>query len=176
MLWGWSLARAAPVPDTTQRQRRRRAVLLGCFGTFVVLRYVPALVGAVTGAEISQEFLAARTFYWSIFLLDLGLVVPATFAAAVTLWRGRETGERAGYAVLGWFALVPPSVAAMAGVMLARGDEHGSWPTFVLLSAVSLVFAALTAGVFRPLLGSRDQGPAEIGTGASEQVRAASRR
>jgi hypothetical protein len=97
--------------------------------------------------------------------------VPATVTTAVALWMGRPVAERAEYAVLGWFALVPPSVAAMAGVMLARDDEHASWPTFLLLSAASLLFAAVSVRVFWPLV-QRDQGPFEVRTGAPERERA----
>lgn len=42
---------------------------------FVVLRYLPALLGALAERRIPEVFLDARTFCWSIFLLDLGAVV-----------------------------------------------------------------------------------------------------
>jgi uncharacterized membrane protein YjjB (DUF3815 family) len=82
-------------------------------------------------------------------------VVPATVAGAVALLGGRELGRRALYAVTAWFALVPPSVAAMAVVMLAKGDPNASVATVVTLTVASLVFGAFAVHVYRPLLARR---------------------
>ena len=152
VLVAWQRASGLPVPDLTQSHRRRRALLLFALAGFVLLRYVPAFVGASGGTPIAEEFRDARTFFWSIVLLDLGVVVPATAAAAVALVHGTRAGERAAYAVLGWFALVPPSVAAMAIVMMVRDDPHASPSTTVLLSVASVVFTAVALAAFRPLL------------------------
>ncbi len=51
-------------------------------------------------------------------LLDLGQMVPAATAAGVAVLRGSWRTVPAAHAVVGWFALVPPSGAAMALVML----------------------------------------------------------
>jgi hypothetical protein len=152
VLVAWQRAAGQPVPDLGPARRRRRALLLLALAGFVLARYVPAFVGAAGGTPIADEFQDARTFFWSIVLLDLGVVVPATVAAAVALLRGTPGGERAAYAVLGWFALVPPSVAAMAVVMLVRDDPYASLGTTLLLSAASVVFAAVAVAAFRPLL------------------------
>ena len=152
VLVAWQRAAGQPVPDLAPARRRRRALLLLALAGFVLLRYVPAFVGAAGGAPIADEFQDARTFFWSIVLLDLGVVVPATVAAAVALLRGTPGGDRAAYAVLGWFALVPPSVAAMAVVMLVRDDPYASLSTTLLLTVASLVFAAVALSAYRPLL------------------------
>jgi hypothetical protein len=151
-LWAWALSGTRPLPGMSSRQRRARGLLLLGFAAFVLLRYAGAVGGAWSQEPITAEFAEARTFYWSIFLMDLGLVVPATVVAAVACLRGAAQGERAVYAVLGWFALVPPSVAVMAMVMVARDDPHGSLATVGLLSVAALVFAAVSVVVFRPLL------------------------
>lgn len=65
---------------------------------------------------------------------------------------GSTAGHRALYAVVGWFALVPPSVAAMAAVMWAKDDPNASLPTVLLLSAASVAFAAVAWRTFQPLL------------------------
>ena len=153
-LWAWQRSASITLPTPTQRQRRMRGLLLLGFAGFVLLRYAGALAGAWSGDEIAAEYQADRTFYWSIFLLDLGVVVPFTVAAAVGVLTARPWCHRAVPAVLGWFALVPPSVASMAVVMLARDDPHASSATVVLLSAVSVVFGAVAVWVFRPLFRS----------------------
>jgi hypothetical protein len=151
-LWAWRLSAAAPPPAATARQLRVRGALLLGFAAFVLLRYAGGLVGAWTGAAIDAEFASSRTFFWSIFLLDLGVVVPVTAAAAVGAITAKPWADRAVHAVLGWYALVPPSVAAMAVVMLVRDDPHASAATVLLLSLASLVFGVVAYRVLRPSL------------------------
>jgi hypothetical protein len=130
---------------------------------FVLLRYSDAIVSAFTGSHLPGEFAGERTFFWSIFLLDLGIVVPCTVAAGLALVRGAEVGQRALYAVVGWFALVPPSVAAMAVVMWARNDPHASVPTVLMLSAVTVAFGTFAWRTVHPLLPGREGAPGRCG-------------
>ncbi|HET6653129.1 MAG TPA: hypothetical protein VFH10_10855 [Nocardioides sp.] len=148
-LWAWRLSADVAPPAATGRQRRVRGALLLGFAAFVLLRYTGGLVGAWSGSAIGAEFAASRTFFWSIFLLDLGVVVPLTVVAGVGAVAGRPWADRAVLAVLGWYALVPPSVAAMAVVMLVRDDPHASIASVTLLSVASLVFGAVAYRVFR---------------------------
>jgi hypothetical protein len=151
-LWAWTVSGRIAIPPVPRRLARLHALLLTGYAGFVLLRYAGSVTGALEGAPIGEEFEAARTFFWSIYLLDLGVVVPTTLVAAWLSWRGTETGRRAVLAVVGWFALVPPSVAAMALVMLARDDPNASVPTVVLLTVASLVFAGVAVRLFWPLL------------------------
>lgn len=159
-LAAWSAAQREPVPAITDRHRRRMSLVLTGLAAFVLLRYVPAFVGAVHQGPIAAEFRHARTFFWSIVLLDLGLVVPLTAAAALALLRGTPAGRRAVYGVVGWFALVPASVTSMAAVMLVRDDPHASMPTLLLLTTATLAFWTVAAGV----LGRLVRGGAPVGT------------
>ena len=156
----WSQAQREPVPSLSDRTRRRMSlVLLGLAG-FVLLRYVPAFVGAVGHDPIATEFGDAPTFFWSIVLLDLGVVVPVTAAAAMALHRGSSAGHRALYGVVGWFALVPPSVTAMAAVMLVRDDPHASVATMLLLAVATLAFWLVAVSLLgRLVLRTPDPGP-----------------
>jgi hypothetical protein len=147
-LWSWGLSRDAVLPVRSRRSERLYGALLLGLALFVLLRYVGAIAGSFTGAGIPDEFAAARTFYWSIYLLDLGVVVPCTVVGAVALLRGRDLGRRALFAVTGWFALVPPSVAAMAVTMLVNDDPNASAATVVLLTVASVAFAALAVTVY----------------------------
>lgn len=54
-----------------------------------------------------------------------------------------------------WYALVPPSVAAMSATMVIHGDPYASVAQTLLLGLVSVVFAALTAWIYAPLLRAR---------------------
>jgi hypothetical protein len=151
-LWAWSLSRTTILPARSQRTERVYGAVMVGLAMFVGLRYAGAVAGSFSSTRIPQEFADARTFYWSIYLLDLGVVVPATVVGAVALLRGRQLGHRALYAVTGWFALVPPSVAAMAVVMLVDDDPNASVATVVTLTVASLVFGAFAVLVYRPLL------------------------
>jgi hypothetical protein len=154
-LWAWALSRTTTLPVRSHRAERVYGLLTMGLAVFVLLRYVGAIAGSFTSTPIPQEFADSRTFYWSIYLLDLGVVVPATVVGAVALLRGRELGRRALYAVTGWFALVPPSVAAMAATMLVNDDTNASVTTVVVLATASLVFGGFAVVVYRPLLGGR---------------------
>lgn len=144
----WTLGSRQPLPRLTDRRRRLYGVMLLLLAAFILSRYS----GAVTGGRLPAEFAEAHTFYWSIFLLDLGIVVPTTVAAGVGLLRGAPAAQPALYAVLLWYALVPPSVAAMSTTMVINGDPHASTGQAIVLSAVAVAFSALAAGVYRPLL------------------------
>jgi hypothetical protein len=139
-----------PVPD--RARRLRWAALLAGLAALVLVRYTPLFISAATGARIPEEFASEPGFYWSIVLLDLGLVVPATLAASVAALRASRLVVPATYAVVGWFALVPPSVAAMALTMVARGDPNGSWPTVALLVTVSAITTTMAVRMFDALL------------------------
>jgi len=150
-LTAWSRAQDESAPPLNMRQRRRISVVLLALAGFVLLRYLPAFVGAASSDPIAAEFRDARTFFWSIVLLDLGVVVPVTVASAVALLRRSNAGQRALYGVVGWFALVPPSVTAMAVVMFARDDPHASVPTLLLLCIATAVFWVAAGSVLARL-------------------------
>ena len=155
MLWSWSLTRQGILPQLRASHATRSGLLLFALAAFVLLRYAGAVAGSFTEAQIAGEFADERTFFWSIFLLDLGIVVPCAVAAGLALMRGAAVGQRGLYALIGWFALVPPSVTAMAVVMWARNDPHASVPTVWMLSAATLAFGALAWHTLRPLLTGR---------------------
>ncbi|QIX26724.1 hypothetical protein ncot_08995 [Nocardioides sp. JQ2195] len=146
--WSWHLSVHAVLPQRTAARDRLAGVLLLCVAAMVALRYTGALAGSVTEASLPAEFMEERTFFWSILLLDLGVVVPLTVASAIALLRGAAVGSRALHAVVGWFALVPPSVAAMALVMVLKGDENASLPTTLLLGVVSVALGAVAWRMF----------------------------
>lgn len=152
LLWGWALAARGRTPALTFARETTYGLVLLALATFVLSRYLGSFAGLFTSGRIPAEFAAARTFYWSIYLLDLGVVVPVTVAAGIGLIRGSRVANTALYGVVGWFSLVPPSVASMALVMLVNDDPNASAGQVVLLTAVSVMFGAFAAYVYRPVL------------------------
>jgi hypothetical protein len=89
--------------------------------------------------------------YWTILLLDLGIVVPAAVATRIGLLHRSPWATKALYGVVGWFAVVPPSVAAMAFVKVLREEPLASSGDAVVVVVVALVFGAVAAWLYRPL-------------------------
>jgi hypothetical protein len=151
----WAAVDRRSLPRITPRSERRYGVLLLVLVAFIVARYLPTLFAALRGDPLTAEFRDDVSMYWSIFLLDLGIVVPATIAAAVALIRGAGWGRKALYAVFAWFAFVPPSVAAMSIVMVVRDDPNAAVEEAIVLTIAAAVFLALAVRLYRPLVGRR---------------------
>ena len=158
LLTAWSVARAPTLPD---RLWSRRAALLLALSVFVVggmyvgngfLQAVGDFPSFVADRAASTEYDEHPTAYWLVAFLDLAIVVPLTVATAVGLLRRRAWAVRASYAVLGWYAAVPGSVAAMALTMLARNDPAASAGRATVFTVAAVVFAALAGRAFAPLL------------------------
>ena len=155
-VWAWveCVREAADLPVPAPRRARWFAGVLVGLAVFVVARYLPGILGAGSETALPREVVEEPAFYWSIVLLDLGVVVPGALAAGVALWRGARLGAAGLYAVTGWFTLVPPSVAAMGAVMVLQDDEFADAGQVVVLGVASVVFAAFALVVFRPLFRS----------------------
>lgn len=147
-VWAWVLASRQSLPQLTNRRRRASGVILLLLGSFIITRYLPVLLGGA----LPSEFADARTFFWTIFLLDLGVVVPATLVAGLGLLRGTRLAHTALYGLMGWYAVVPPSVAAMSATMVINDDPHAVPGQAILFGVVAVLFAGLAVWVFLPLL------------------------
>lgn len=150
----WNRVRLAALPVLSSRRERSFGVVLFVLGAFLASRYLPAIQGIATGSAIPAEFADDPTMYWTIFLLDLGLVLPVTVAAGIGLRRGADWARKALYGVVGWFALVPISVAAMSITMVVNDDPNAALGNAVVLSVAAVLFAVFAAWVYRPLVGS----------------------
>jgi hypothetical protein len=150
----WGAIDRERLPRIGEGSQRRYAFLLLALAAFILSRYLSALFAALQGEPLTAEFRDDVSMYWSILLLDLGIVVPATVASAVALLRGAGWARKALYAVFGWFALVPPSVAAMGIVMVVKHDPNASLGQAIVLTLAALVFAALAVRLYRPIFDS----------------------
>jgi hypothetical protein len=146
LLRAWSSIDNEALPVVSRAWAVVAAVLAG----FVVLQWLPAFGGMLAGQEVPAAA-PDRTMYWSIFLLDLGLVVPAGAATAVGLARGGGWAPKALFGLVGWFALVPPSVAAMSLVKVLRADPVASTGGTIVFVVVTLIFWAVAWWLYRRL-------------------------
>jgi len=148
----WSAIGGALPPRADPRRARVLGTILVALALFVTSRYLPVLLGSMAAAPLAPEAQDDPGMFWTILLLDVGLVVPVAAWAGVALWRGRGAAAwKAGYAVVGWFALTGPSVAAMGLAMVARGDAHASLPLAGVFVAIGLAAVAAAAWLFRGL-------------------------
>ena len=105
--------------DWLPTRSRGWAVVVFLLAGFVTSRWAGAIAGTLAGDTVPA---AAEdvTMYWSILLLDLGIVVPVAVATGIGLLLGHSWATKALYGVVGWFALVPT---------LGRCDGRGEGPS-----------------------------------------------
>jgi hypothetical protein len=151
VLAAWMTIDVAHLPRSRKRERRLGRLLLPLLAFVAFVRYVPALTDAMSPAPQEQSYVAGPSFFWAIALLDLGIFLPLTVATCVGLVHDRTWAQKAMYAVVGWFGLVGPAVAAMAISMYAHDDPGASVANTVSMTVLGLAFAALAFVVFRPL-------------------------
>lgn len=140
-------------PATAESDSRRSWVMFGVAAFILLGRWLPFLLELTQGDPTSPDFTENPTSFLLIGLLDLGLVVPAALTAGIGLRLHASWSRTAAYAVIGWFALVPAAVAAMAIAMVANGDPAADTGTAVMFVAAAVVFTAGAASLYRPLFG-----------------------
>lgn len=138
------------LPDTRTSDRRRAWILLGA-AAFVVLRWAPLLPGMIVGTPDGVAWVDNPTAFMLIAMLDLAIVVPATVTAAFGLWSGAIWGRSASYAMIGFYAVVPLSVAAMSVAMVVNGDPAASMSGTLGFLLVALVSGLAALLLYHPL-------------------------
>lgn len=138
------------LPDTRASDRRRTWVLLGA-AAFIMLRWLPLLPQLLTGTPTDPAFADNPTAFMLIAMLDLAIVVPATLTAAFGLWAGAVWGRAATYAMIGFYAVVPLSVAAMAVAMVVNSDPLGSMSTALGFGGVAVISTLGALWLYHPL-------------------------
>jgi hypothetical protein len=160
-------------PDTADSDRRRSLVLFGVVAFIFAGRWLAGLADLVAGDPTSVDYRENPTAYLLIGFLDLGIIVPAATATAIGLRRHAVWARTAGYAVIGWFALVPAAVAAMAVVMQINDDPNATTGSTIVFVAAGTVFTLGATWLYRPML--RTAPADERSTPESETVGVATR-
>jgi hypothetical protein len=136
------------LPSLPRPAARRWSLVLVLLAAFVISRYLNVLPG---GQPLPEEAIEDLAMFWTIFLLDLGIGLPIALATALGLWTGAAWGTPALYGLMGWFTLVPPSVATMGIVMLMNNDPYGAIGSVVVLSVGAAIFVILAIRLYLPL-------------------------
>lgn len=144
----------ARLPTTSRRFQRWTGALLFAVGAFLISRYL--VLYDIWRGKVTEEYAADPIAFWLIAFMDLGVVLPAAIATGLAQFMGSRAVDRGLYAIVGWFALVGPAVAAMGFAMVANDDPNASLPTAVAFAVYGGAFALLAMWLYMPLFTLRD--------------------
>ncbi|MFP8957414.1 hypothetical protein ACLI4Y_11840 [Natrialbaceae archaeon A-CW3] len=88
LVYSWTHLQSEDIPPIPPRRKRIYSAGLLLLVLFVSFGYLFAVPRILTGGSIPAEYIDDHSVYWSVFLLDLGIVVPITVAVSVGILRG----------------------------------------------------------------------------------------
>jgi hypothetical protein len=138
-------------PASRSSDGRRAWVLIGVAVFIGLGRQLPAILGVMADPSQNQSFQDNPTAFWLVVFLDLGIVAPAALAAAGGLQRAASWSRTAAYAVIGWFSLVPISVAAMNVARRVNDDPLVTTADTVIFAVAAVVFTIGAVWLYVPL-------------------------
>ncbi|GAA4351247.1 hypothetical protein GCM10023145_15170 [Angustibacter luteus] len=143
----------AVLPALSPRVGRTLGVVLLCVAAFVLVGlHLPTMLTAWRDPTSMPQYAPSPTPFWMVKLMDLGIVVPVAVVTGIGMLRGADWAPRVMYPLLTAYACLATSVAAMALVMVLRGDPDASVALLCGFAAFAVLFASLTAVAYRPLL------------------------
>jgi hypothetical protein len=153
----WSETSRDTLPDTTARGDRVAGATLVAIAAFVLVGlHLPTYLDAVSGHPTTVGYLTSPTAFWLVKFMDLGILVPAALAVGVGMLRRRPWARRPMLAIVGGYALLGVSVAAMAVVMSLRGDPDASVATLVGSVAAAVILVGLAGYLYAATLALPD--------------------
>jgi len=152
LVHAWQRIQVNDLPLLNRRRKKISAAVLFLLAIFTSLSYIASIPQILKGGTIPATYVEDPTVYWSIFLLDLGFVLPITIAVSVGLLQNRGFAQKAVYGMVGWYTLVIGSVAAMFVVMFLGGDSNVAGVTVLLLLAVFLLIVLFSGWIWKSLI------------------------
>jgi hypothetical protein len=136
----------------SRRLERATGVLLVAVAGFVVVGiHLSSLVDAPGSAPVGVGVLETPNAFWVVKAMDLGLIAPASLLIGAGLLRGRSWARTPAAAVLGGYALLGWSVAAMGWSMVRGGAVDASVGLAVGSTAVAAAVTGYAVALYRPL-------------------------
>jgi hypothetical protein len=136
----------------SRRQERATGVLMVVVAGFVVVGiHLSSLVDALRATPVGAGVLQTPNAFWVVKAMDLGLVAPASVLLGVGLLKGRAWARTPAAAVLGGYALLGWSVAAMGWSMVRGGAVDASVGLAVGATAVASAVTGYAVALYRPL-------------------------
>jgi hypothetical protein len=158
--------RSQPPRRWSRRLERSTGILMLAVAGFVVVGiHLSSLIDALRDHPVGQGVLATPNAFWVIKAMDLGLVAPASLAMGIGLLRARAWATTPASAVLGGYALLGWSVAAMGWSMLVGGATDASLGLAIGATVLATAVTGYAVRLYRPLF--RRSAP----TPAAERIR-----
>lgn len=155
LVYSWTHLQIEDIPPIPPQKTRIYSAVLLLLVLFVSFSYLFAVPRILTGGTIPAEYLNDPSVYWTVFLLDLGIVVPITVAVSMGLLRGTGWARKAIYGLVGWYALVTTAVLTLFVSLLVHGDPNVTVGIVIALSIATLVIIAFMVLLYRPLFRHR---------------------
>jgi hypothetical protein len=140
-----------PLRWSRRLERATGVLMLAVAGFVVVGIHLSSLVDALGSAPVGVGVLETPNAFWVVKAMDLGLVVPASLLIGVGLLTGRSWARTPAAAVLGGYALLGWSVAAMGWSMVRSGAVDASVGLAVGATAVAAAVTGYAVALYRPL-------------------------
>ena len=150
--YSWTHLQSEDIPPISPRRKRIYSSGLLLLIMFVSFGYLFAVPRILTGGSIPAEYINDPSVYWSVFLLDLGIVVPITVAVSVGILRGAAWARKAIYGLVGWYTLVTTAVLALFVSLLVHDDPNVTVGIVIGVFIATLFIIAFTVWLYRPLL------------------------
>jgi hypothetical protein len=148
----WRRCAGAALPEVTVGMRRLVTGVLLAVAIVLLLQHAPTFADAMRAHPTRTEYLSSPTPFWLVKLMDLGVVLPAALVTARGTWRRAGWARVPAYAIVGAYALLGASVAGMGVTMYVTGDPDASLPMAAGFCVFALLFGALTARLYRPIV------------------------
>jgi hypothetical protein len=155
-----ALRAQAPLGWSRRLERATGVLLLVVAGFVVVGIHLSTLIDALRAQPVGEGVLSTPNAFWVIKAMDLGVVAPASVLMGIGLLRGRSWARTPAAAVLGGYALLGWSVAAMGWSMLRGGASDASLGLAVGATAVAAAVTGYAGALYRPLFRRSGAAPA----------------
>jgi hypothetical protein len=144
------------LPIWTPVQDQGTGVLLLVVAGFVAVGiHLRSLLDALGDPAADSPARETPVAFWLVKAMDLGAVVPAAVVLGVGLLQHRGWARTPAAALLGGYAVLGASVAAMGVAMLRGSDPDASVPLTVGMGALAAGMAGYAGALVRPLFGGR---------------------
>jgi hypothetical protein len=152
----WAASAREPLPEASRRADKVAGIVLVAIAAFVVIGlHLPTYLDALSSRPTNQGYLSSPTAFWLVKFMDLAIVAPAALAVGIGMLVRRPWARRPMYAIVGGYALLGASVAAMAVVMFVTDDPDASLVTVAASVVAALSLVALAGYLYRPVLAHR---------------------
>jgi len=151
----WHRIQFKELPNFNRLREKICATVLFLLAIFTSLSYIASIPQIFKGGTIPATYIEDPTVYWSIFLLDLGFVLPITIAVSVGLLQNKGFAQKAVYGMVGWYTLVIGSVVGMFVVMFLNGDSNVNAAMVIVFLFVELLVVLFSGWVWQPLIVQR---------------------